>query len=132
MGTLQAIGTPAVHTASAINQGATAPSVLIATTFSAVRLWSAGISNTVASRAAYGGGFFTTYARLLTSSTGLVLGIVENQVSEGSQVDSGHISIDLGGVLIGVGDNIEFDVNNGGVLANILQLSGFLVTYSIP
>jgi hypothetical protein len=132
MSTLQAIGTPAVHSAAVTNYAPAVPTNFIVTTFSAVRLWNITLSMTFSSDAAYAGGFGRCYLQVLTSVTGLVLGALEKSLASPSQVDSGDLSIDCGGILIGLSDNIEIDFNNGVVYANTWQRAAVTCVYSIP
>lgn len=126
------VGTPPLRSAAALGQAPAAPSTLINTSLSVVRLWRGLISVSISSAAAFAGGGTRVYARLLTSVNGLQLAIAELSVNGPGEVANVSMPLDLGGYQIAVSDLVQWDFNNGTAPANLFAVASFVVHYSVP
>jgi hypothetical protein len=113
-GQIQTLGAPPyvpnIKSHTVVNQGPTVPTTFY-TFKSAGRLWSAHLSFAMSTNSS-GTATNQAYARLITGS-GTTLMIIETSVGGAFSTNSGDGDLNIGGLVINEGDQLQIDVNNG-------------------
>jgi len=132
---IQYYGTPpyipgSKSVAMSLATAADSPYTLLTVPAGGIRIWSVQLSMSVATDGAYSGGLNDAYARVYSASAGEIYANVNCAFGAAGQTAEDQSTLAIGGIVVGAGDTIILDVNNGVNVTDAFIRCAITITYS--